>query len=1340
MNRTTSRTQRLSTVGLIVLIILTVASPLAAPARSLAAGDTTAPLLVYPAVNRTVLTLTYDEPLDESSVPAPSDVSVEVLGAARTVSGVGINGDTVTLSLETSVSHTDSEIYVSYTPGTTPIRDLAGNTAASLTHVLVTNDTSDPTPGLLDAGVNRSLLILTYDKVLDELSVPTAADFAVEVGQAARAVAGVAVSRETITLTLASRVASSDFDIYVSYTPGTNPIRDAATKTSASPLSSVFVANNTPNLTPVLLAATVDYNSITLTYDRQLDESSTPALTDYSVQVNDVLRSISTVAVSGGTVVVTLSSPVTSTNDDIFVSYTPGGNPVREAAENTPADAFESVWVTNNTSATDEPQTSITSGPSDATSSTSAAFQFASSRSPSTFECQLDTLGWTACTSPQEYTNLSASPHTFQVRATDNSGHVDLTPASQTWTVDLTPPDVTLTAPMEGAAISGDVEISAEATDNVDVDRVEFLVNGKVIGTDDSAPYSRIWHSASAADGTATVSARAFDTAGSSSTSAAHTVMVSNPLETTIDTGPSGTARKDSAVFEFSSNKADATFSCQLDNLGFSPCESPEYYSGLSDGPHTFQVYATDGSGIADPTPDSSDWTADTSGIRVQESSSSLTPHNLANSLLDADSYVSISNVRHTGADRALGEFQGGDSIIGFDKGIILSTGDVTNSVGHNIAPDTSTDNGEPGDATLTDSAGYPTSDASVLEFEFVPTHSRVTLQYAFASEEYNEYISSEFNDVVRLFVNGSNCATVGGTDVSVDSINLNSHPELYRNNQDGAINTEMDGLTTVLTCTMDVTPGATNHMKLAIADAGDSRYDSNVYLAAGSLASVDTTPPSVALTSPSGGALVRGTITLSSTASDNAAVDRVEFLLNTTVLGTDTTSPYTLSWDTSTVADGSYTLTARATDGGGNTASSDAVTVSVDNTAPTSTITSSPSGYVPSTSASFAFSSESGATLRCVLDGGAESACASPKSYTGLAQGAHTFKVRAVDTAGNLGAWVSRSWSVDTVTPTGSILINAGAAYARSTSVNLKLAATDAGSGVAAMRIRNSNTTTWSAPQAYSTSAAWTLPAGNGSKTVYVQYQDRAGNWSTLYGDSIYLDTTLPVAGAPLQSIVANTQLGTSTMPVRITWSGSDTGSGIAKYQVQQRKYGSTAWGAWGWVTSGTTAKTLDRQLAPGGYQFQARAMDQAGNWSAWKAGLAFTVTPYQETSTATAGKLAYSGSWTRQYLSSAYGTYTKYATVKGSYATFSFTGGKQVAWVAPRVTNGGYADVYLDGVKVATVNLYSASLQPRRVVFAKVGLNPSVTHTIKVYVTGTKQAASSGTRVDIDAFVVVR
>ena len=75
----------------------------------------------------------------------------------------------------------------------------------------------------------------------------------------------------------------------------------------------------------------------------------------------------------------------------------------------------------------------------------------------------------------------------------------------------------------------------------------------------------------------------------------------------------------------------------------------------------------------------------------------------------------------------------------------------------------------------------------------------------------------------------------------------------------------------------------------------------------------------------------------------------------------------------------------------------------------------------------------------------------------------------------------------------------------------------------------------------------------------------------------------------------------------------------------------------------------------------------------------------------------------------------------------------------MAPRNSNRGKAEVYLDGVKVATVDLYASSGQSRKVVFRRGGLDPSTTHTLEVRALGTKNAASSGTRVDVDAFVVL-
>ncbi len=98
----------------------------------------------------------------------------------------------------------------------------------------------------------------------------------------------------------------------------------------------------------------------------------------------------------------------------------------------------------------------------------------------------------------------------------------------------------------------------------------------------------------------------------------------------------------------------------------------------------------------------------------------------------------------------------------------------------------------------------------------------------------------------------------------------------------------------------------------------------------------LDTTPPTVSITAPAGGATVSGTVTVGATAADNVGVAGVQFKLDGANLGTeDTSAPYSVSWDTTTAAAGTHALTAVAHDAAGNTRTSAAVSVNVDNTAP---------------------------------------------------------------------------------------------------------------------------------------------------------------------------------------------------------------------------------------------------------------------------------------------------------------------------------------------------------------------------------------------------------------------
>ncbi len=229
------------------------------------------------------------------------------------------------------------------------------------------------------------------------------------------------------------------------------------------------------------------------------------------------------------------------------------------------------------------------------------------------------------------------------------------------------------------------------------------------------------------------------------------------------------------------------------------------------------------------------------------------------------------------------GLFNNASSVIGINSGIILSTGNVLGAPGPNSTPSLSTVNARGGDGTL-NAIVTPTYDAMGLEFDFVPESNIITFRYVFASEEYNEFVGDVYNDVFGFFVTGGpeaysnkNIAIVPGTGttpVAINSVNngygaagatgngSGTNSSYYRDNGVGSYNIQYDGLTTVLTATCNVTPCASYHMKIIIADVSDYVYDSGVFLESGSFTSPSINHINIAYSNPSAGgnaAMVEG-------------------------------------------------------------------------------------------------------------------------------------------------------------------------------------------------------------------------------------------------------------------------------------------------------------------------------------------------------------------------------------------------------------------------------------------------------------------------------------------------
>ncbi len=203
---------------------------------------------------------------------------------------------------------------------------------------------------------------------------------------------------------------------------------------------------------------------------------------------------------------------------------------------------------------------------------------------------------------------------------------------------------------------------------------------------------------------------------------------------------------------------------------------------------------------------------------------------------------ISISNIEFTGSIEGYqsGFFSNGmEAGLGIEEGIILSSGSVYNAQGPNTSNQISASLDLPGDADLSELAGFQTYDANILEFTFIPESDSVSIRFVFGSDEYLQYVNTQYNDVFAFFLNGENIALVPATSqpVTINTINHLINTQFFRNNSSSPypFNIEADGFTTVLTALGAVAPGQENTIKLAIADGGDQHIDSWVFLEAGS-------------------------------------------------------------------------------------------------------------------------------------------------------------------------------------------------------------------------------------------------------------------------------------------------------------------------------------------------------------------------------------------------------------------------------------------------------------------------------------------------------------------------
>lgn len=225
--------------------------------------------------------------------------------------------------------------------------------------------------------------------------------------------------------------------------------------------------------------------------------------------------------------------------------------------------------------------------------------------------------------------------------------------------------------------------------------------------------------------------------------------------------------------------------------------------------------------------------------------SKTLTPSGLVKQVLLGEG-VTVSNIQYTGASNALGYFDGSKSNIGLSSGIIMTTGTIfgssTGPLGPNTTDGAGYDNSAKGNSALSAIAKGNTFNAATLEFDFVPMSDTVSFNYVFASEEYPEFVDQEFNDVFAFFISGpgisgqKNIALLpNGDAVTINNVNDHKNSGYYIDNK-GGNTVQYDGFTRVLKAVSPVKCGQTYHLIISIADVGDAKYDSGMFLEANSL------------------------------------------------------------------------------------------------------------------------------------------------------------------------------------------------------------------------------------------------------------------------------------------------------------------------------------------------------------------------------------------------------------------------------------------------------------------------------------------------------------------------
>ncbi len=491
---------------------------------------------------------------------------------------------------------------------------------------------------------------------------------------------------------------------------------------------------------------------------------------------------------------------------------------------------------------------------------------------------------------------------------------------------DTTAPTTAITSPATNSSVTiGDaVAIAANASDNIGVTKVEFLVNGSVVNTDTSAPYSYSWDTAGKAAGVYTLTTKAYDAANNVGTSSAVAVTLAVPSTPSV---PADSVRIGSSVHVLDgTNTSRGANQLIMYTYSASQMATPTNAYGVEVAVNASNVITAVNNRLQ---------TGSTSGTAIPAGGYVLSGHGWGAS---DSGYTWLINNATVGAMVVVGDGGTTPEPTDTEAPVTAMTAPVNNStatIGDTVAlAATASDNvGVTKVEFLVNGVAVSTDTSAPYDYAWNTT-GKAAGQYTLATKAYDAAGNVSTASPVTVTLTAPQVAitataTISGSTATLQWTVAGANPTEWTVGRDGTDSSGYGAWSTTV-------PGDRREHVFNYLRAGDT-YNLTVSAADGRTATAtitmpaaptDTTAPSVSLTSPANGASVTkgSTVTIAANASDNIGVTKVEFLVNGSVVNTDTSAPYSYSWSTASAATGVHSISAKAYDTAGNVGTAVAV------------------------------------------------------------------------------------------------------------------------------------------------------------------------------------------------------------------------------------------------------------------------------------------------------------------------------------------------------------------------------------------------------------------------------